>query len=359
MKFPRFAIVGAGNGGQSMAGHLALLGFTVSIWDVEAEKVEALRRTGHIVLSGAVQGTAKIDRITGDICEAVQGVDVIMVVIPTVYQRATVKAMAPALRDGQVIVLNPGATGGALEARKTLREAGVTASVVVAETDTLLYACRSPQAGEAIIHGIKDSVDVAALPAAEAGKVAGLLNAAFPQFKPAAGVLFTSLNNGNAMMHPGPTLLNAGRIECKSPFEYYTEGVTPSIARVVEKLDDERLGIGHALGVELPSIHEFYRRRYGADGANLHEQIRKVQAYEGIQGPITLNTRYLFEDIPMGLVPLSCLGKALGTKTPTMDAVVELGSALLGRDFRAEGRTLERLGLAGMSAEEIRRALLA
>ncbi len=84
-----------------------------------------------------------------------------------------------------------------------------------------------------------------------------------------------------------------------------------------------------------------------------------MRAYEGIQGPITVNTRYLFEDIPMGLVPLSCLGRAVGAATPTMDAVVELGSVLLGRDFRAEGRTLERLGLAGMSAEEIRRALIA
>ena len=359
MKSPRFAIIGAGNGGQSFAGHLGLLGFPVSLWDVEKEKVEALQRTGHMVLSGAVEGQVKIDRITGDICEAVRGADVIMVVIPTVYQRSTAAAMAPALTDGQVIVLNPGATGGALEVRNTLREAGVKASVIVAETDTLLYACRSPKAGEAIIYGIKDHLDVAALPAAESSKVAALLNVAFPQFKPVAGVLFTSLNNANAMVHPTPTLLNAGRIECKSPFEYYSEGVTPSIARVVEKLDGERLAIGRALGVEIPSIHEFYRLSYGVDGANLYEQIQKVRAYEGIKGPTNLNTRYLFEDIPTGLVPLSCLGKALGVKTPTMDAVVELGSSLLGRDLRAEGRTLERLGLAGMSADEIRRTLIA
>lgn len=359
MKSPRFAIVGAGNGGQSFAVHLRLLGFPVSLWDVEKEKVDALRRTGRIAASGSVQGEAKIDLITGDICEAVRGADVIMVVIPTVYHRSTAAAMAPALSDGQVIVLNPGATGGALEVRNTLREAGVRASVVVAETDTLLYACRSPQAGEVIIYGVKDHLDVAALPAAEGSKVAALLNIAFPQFTPLPSVLFTSLNNANAMVHPAPTLLNAGRIECKSPFEYYSEGVTRSIARVVETLDEERLAIGRALGVEISSIHQFYRMSYGVDGINLYEQIQKVQAYHGIKGPTNLNTRYLFEDIPTGLVPLSCLGAALGVKTPTMNAVVELGSALLGRDLRAEGRTLERLGLAGLSAEEIRRALLA
>jgi opine dehydrogenase len=359
MKSLRFAIVGAGNGGQSFAVHLSLLGFPVSLWDVEKEKVDALQRAGRIVASGSVQGEAKIDLITGDICEAVRGADVIMVVIPTVYQRSTAAAMAPALTDGQVIVLNPGATGGALEVRNTLRESGVKASLVVAETDTLLYACRSPQAGEVIIYGVKDHLDVAALPAAESSKVAALLNTAFPQFKPMPSVLFTSLNNANAMMHPAPTLLNAGRIESKASFEYYSQGVTPSIARVVEKLDEERLAIGRALGVAIPSIHHFYRMSYGADGANLYEQIQKVRAYDGIKGPTNLNTRYLFEDIPTGLVPLSCLGRALGVMTPTMDAVVELGSSLLGRDLRAEGRTLERLGLSGMSAEEIRRTLIA
>lgn len=359
MKSPRFAIIGAGNGGQSFAGHLSLLGFPVSLWDIEKEKVEALQRCGSITLSGAVEGKVEIPRITGDICEAVRGANIIMVVIPTVYQRATAVTMAPALTDGQVIVLNPGATGGALEVRNTLKEAGIKASVVVAETDTLLYACRSPRAGEAIIYGIKEHVDVAALPGSESAKVVALLNAALPQFKPVPGVLFTSLKNTNAMMHPGPTLLNTGRIECKASFEYYSEGLTPSIARVVEKLDAERVAIGRALGFEIASIHDFYRTSYGVDGPNLYEQVQKVRAYEGIKGPTSLNTRYLFEDIPTGLVPLSCLGKALGVKTPTMDAVVELGNSLLARDFRSEGRTLERLGLAGMTAEEIRLALVA
>jgi len=94
------------------------------------------------------------------------------------------------------------------------------------------------------------------------------------------------------------------------------------------------------------------------DGANLYEQIQKVRAYEGIKGPTNLNTRYLFEDIPTGLVPLSCLGKALGVKTPTMDAVVELGSALLGRISRPRS-DVGTSGLAGLSAEEIRRVLIA
>ena len=351
---PRFAIIGAGNGGQSFAAHLALLGFSVRLWDVEKDKVDALKRTHRIVLSGAVQGEASISVITGDIGEAVRDCDIIMVVIPTVYQGSVARAVAPFLRDGQVVVLHPGATGGALEVRTAIREAGSRAAVTVAETDTLLYACRSPKAGEAIIYGMKERVNVASLPAADAPRVADLLHAAFPQYIPVSSVLSTSLNNGNAMMHPAPTLLNAGRIELRSPFEYYSEGITPSLAKVVERIDGERLAVARALGVAVPSISEWYTLCYGVHGRDLHEKVQQVTAYHGIKGPTTLNTRYLFEDIPTGLVPLSLLGRAMGVTTPLMEAVVTLGSALLGRDFWREGRTLEKLGLAGKSAEDIR-----
>lgn len=357
MKKLQFAIIGAGNGGQSFAGHLGLLGFPVRLWDVDPQRVEELKKTGRMIVSGAVVGECDIPLVTNNIGHAVEGADVIMVVIPTVYQRSTITAMAPFLKDGQAIVLNPGATGGALEARAALQQAGCSANVLVAETDTLLYACRSPRPGEAIIGGVKEGLSVAALPGKDSGRVAALLNQAFPQFKPVHSVLITSLNNANAMMHPAPTILNAGRIECKEPFDYYFHGVTPALARVVETMDAERLAIGRAMGVEVPSIHDFYRTSYSACGKNLHEQLQHVRAYVGIKGPSSLNTRYIFEDLPTGLVPLSAIGGAVGVPTPTMNAVIEIGNILLERNFWVEGRSLEKLGLAGLTPEQARQRL--
>ncbi len=357
MTKPRFAIIGAGNGGQAFAAHLTLLGYPVSLWDVEAKKVADLRRTGEIVATGAVEGKARIDLITGDISEVVKGSQLIMVVVPSVYHASVANLMAPHLTAGQVVVLNPGATGGALEVKHIFAQQGC-ARVTVAEADTLLYACRSPKAGEVIINGVKDHVEVAAIPAGDIKRVVGLLNQPFPQYAAVENVLVTSLSNTNAMMHPTPTLLNAGRAENRAEFDYYTDGVTPSIAALVEKVDAERLAIANALGLQLPTVSQWYTMCYGVDGDNLYDKVQKVKAYRGIRGPKDLNTRYLFEDIPTGLVPLSELGKALGVKTPTIDAVVELGSSLLKREFRKEGRTLQRLGLAGMNAREIRDAIM-
>jgi opine dehydrogenase len=72
-----------------------------------------------------------------------------------------------------------------------------------------------------------------------------------------------------------------------------------------------------------------------------------------IRGPRSLDHRYLHEDVGWGLVPWSELGRALGVPTPVMDALITLGSALNDRDYRAEGLTLERLGLAGKRPEEL------
>ncbi len=354
MAIPRFAIIGAGNGGQSFAAHLALLGFPVALWDIEPDKVAALQRTGSIRVTGAVVGEAPVACITGDIGEAARSADVLMIVLPTVYHGSVARLLAPHLRNGQTLVLNPGGTGGALEVRATLDEAGCRASVVIAETDTLLYACRSPLPGQAIIHGIKARVMTAALPASEGSAVVRLLNAAFPQFTAAPNVLVTSLMNGNAMMHPGPTVLNAGRIECNAEFEYYSEGITPAVAQVVERLDAERLAVARELGVQVPSIREWYGTCYGVQGASLYEIVQQVRAYDGIRGPTSLNVRYLFEDVPTGLVPIAALGDAVGVRTPLARAVISLADGLLGRDFWQDGRSLARLGLAGLSAAAIR-----
>jgi opine dehydrogenase len=348
-----YAIIGAGNGGQAFAAHLGLKGFPVQLYDIEKAKVDALKKFGKIKVTGALEGTASINMITNDIGEAVRGAKVVMVVLPTNYQASIAKAMSPHLVDGQIIILHPGATGGALEFRNAILTENPDRKVILAETVTLLYACRSPQAGEVIIYGIKDKVELATLPSSNVQQVLDEINQAFPEFSALPNILYTSLNNVNAMMHPAPTLLNAGRIECKSSFDYYSEGVTPALTKVIEKLDSERRAIGEALGIKLQRIEDWYRESYGVSGATLHELVQNVKAYEGIKGPTTLNTRYIFEDIPTGLVPLSLLGSVVGVKTPTINAIVEVGNIVLGRDFWKEGRTLEKLGLAGKTPEQI------
>ena len=350
-----WAIIGGGNGGQSMAGHLSLMGFPVRFYDILPETVRAIRNQGGIRVGGVVQGFGKIELATQEIAEAVDDADIIVVVTPAVAHRAVAETLAPHLENGQIVFVHPGATGGALEFRRVLKERKSKALITLSESNSLIYACRSPEPGHASILGIKKELMVAALPASETKPVVKLLNTAFPQIYPGRNVLETSLSNPNAMMHPAPTLLNTSMIESGRDWLYYWDGITPSIGAFVEQIDRERLAIAAALGLSLPSTREWYKLAYGAVGKNLTEVVRANKAYEEVKGQKTLLTRYLLEDIPMGLVPMVSIGSTLGIDVSRMETVIKLAEFLTGKDFTGTGRTVETLGLAGMSAEGILR----
>ena len=70
-------------------------------------------------------------------------------------------------------------------------------------------------------------------------------------------------------------------------------------------------------------------------------------------GPFTVNHRYLTEDIPIGCHVFHELGKKYGVKTPVIDSMIAMASAMLERDFYAEGYTLDYLGIGNMNKEEL------
>ncbi|SMC22553.1 opine dehydrogenase [Desulfacinum hydrothermale DSM 13146] len=349
----RWAILGGGNGGQSAAGHLALMGYPVILYDIFEETVAAINCEGGIHLSGVVEGFGELQGATTKLEHAVPTADVVMVITPALAHAEIARGCAPLLRDGQVVVLHPGATGGALEFAQVLRESGCRAEVSLAETNSLIYACRSTRPAHATIYGIKHDLKVAALPARDNERVLSFLADPFPQIKAARNVLETSLANPNAMMHPAPTLLNTGRIESDQSWLYYWDGITPSIARFVSAMDAERLAIARALDVHLPSILDWYGQAYGAHGKDLKEAVRNNSAYADIQGQHSLETRYLLEDVPLGLVPMLALGEALGVRVPHLRTIVDLAQLLLQKDLTSTGRTLKRLGLEGMDRDQI------
>lgn len=347
-----FAVIGAGHAGMPLAGYLALQGQCVRLFARNLASVGAAAR--DVRLEGAIAGRARLELVTDDIGRAVEGADVVMVAVPASAHADLARACAPHLTDGQAVLLNPGRTAGAIEFARALRDAGGPADVTVGEAQSFLFASRVTGPGRARIYRIKRRVPVAALPASRTGELLWRLAPLFPQFEAARWVWQTSLDNIGAMFHPAITLLNAGRIEGCAPFEFYCGGVTPSVAQVIERLDAERLSVAHALGVRATSARDWLAEAYGAVGATLCDAIRANPAYAGIAAPATLAHRYVAEDVPTGLVPIASLGDLLGVPTPATDGLIELANSLHGRDYRSVGRTLERLGLGGLTPGMLR-----
>ncbi len=347
-----YAIIGAGNGGVAMAGYLALIGYSVNLYNRTLENIVPLIENPRIQITGEVNGEGRLNLVTDDIQLAIKDVDVIMVTIPAVGHYHIAQLMAPYLKDGQIIVLNPGRTGGALEVYSTIKRI-TDKDIVVAEAQTFIYACRKTSPTSAHIFKSKREVKLAAIPAIETQKVIDVLKNAYPQFVPAKDVIETSINNYGAIFHPAPTLLNCGHIERGAPFEYYTEGITPSIGKFLEKMDAERMKIGFLLNVDTVSAKDWLEDSYNVKGESLYEAVQKNPGYKGLKAPKGLNIRYIYEDVPCSLVPLSSIAKEFNIETPAIDSIIRLAGLITGIDFYEEGRTAERLGLKGLNVQQI------
>jgi len=351
-----WCVAGAGNGGLSMAGHLGLMGFEVRLYNRTDEHLNAVRWYGGVDLEGAVEGFGPIRLATSSIQAAVEGADVIMIVTPSTAHFSLAAAMAPFLHDGQIIVLNPGRTGGALEFNEVLRREKIWTMPVIVEAQTFIYASRMVNRHRGHIFRIKNGVPASALPSHMTPDALAVMNQAFPAFTAGSNVLATSLENIGAVFHPALTLLNAGWIEStEGNFEYYLQGISPSVARVLQKIDDERLAVARALGIRTVSAREWLYLTYDSPGEDLCSAIRATAGYAGIKAPPTINHRYIWEDVPMSLVPMSSIGGMLGIPTPTIDLVISLAETMNNTDYRAGGRTVETLGIQGMSVEQIHR----
>lgn len=356
-KQTRYTVIGAGHGGKAMAAHLTLMGFPVTLWNRTFEHIEVIQRRGGIDLesaSGGPSGFASLEKVTSDLREALDGANMIMVVLPSSAHAEVAKAMAPMLQDGQIIVLHPGRTCGALEVEKVIRDNGCTANVTIAEAETFIYAARSDGPAQARIFRIKEAVPLAALPATRTQCVLDHICEAYPQFIDGGTVLQTGLNNMGAIFHPALTLLNAGWIEAThGDYQFYIDGVTPSVARVLEVLDRERVTVASCLGLRARTALEWLELAYNTTGEDLHEAIHNQPGYYGIKAPNTLKHRYIFEDVPMSLVPIASLGKQHGVSVRGMDSIINLANIVHRTDYWRRGRTVEKLGLSELSVSEI------
>lgn len=348
---PVTAVLGTGHGGLALAGYLARMGAPVHLWNRSPGPLAAVGARDGILLDGDLVRPA---RVSASLAETLAGAAVVLVSVPAFAHRDVARACAPWLADGQVVLLVPGRTGGALEFRRELRRHGCRADVIVGEAQTFPFASRVTGPATASIHGVKRRVPVAALPASRTPLLLSRCLPLLPMLTSAPSVLHTSFENMGAMLHPTITLLNAGRIEGEPKgFPFYSGGVTPAVAAALAAADAERCAVARAYGVAARTLPEWLADAYGVSEADLRRAVAGNPAYREILAPTGLAHRYLEEDVPTGLVPLAALGAAAGVPCPTLEALITLAGAVQGRDYRASGRNLAALGLDGLDPVQV------
>lgn len=334
-------VCGGGHQGLSMAAHLALCGVDVTLWNRTADNIKEIIDSNMIFTNGVVRGIGKISKASDDIQEVF--FDFVMVTTPSSGHKDVAIKLAPFVNRDTVIVLNPGRTFGAIEFAETLKLYGVKELPHIAETQTIVYTCRKSAADKVTIYSLKNDVYIAALHNEDLEYIMKRMPRCLePYFKAVDSVAITSFSNVGMVLHCAPVLMNVGWIETKTTdFKYYYDGISESVANLLEKIDKERLGISAQLGYNIESVADWIRRTYSLEGEDLFECIQNNVAYREIDAPQMIKSRYIMEDVPNGLVPMEHLARSIGMETPVISNVINLANTLLDIDFRCIGRRFD------------------
>lgn len=351
------AIVGAGNVGQAMAGHMKLTGHDVRVFSRFERDYAAIEHSGGITLSGEIEGTAAPDLLTTDLALAIDGVDVIVVAAPAFAHPYLSESLAAVLEPDQVVIFQPGVLGSALELTRKMQLAG-REPAIVAETSTSLYTCRLREPAQVYVGAVKNAVPISAIPNRQAGAVLARLEPFFGRrYVDGGNTLAVGLTNINPVYHVPPAILNFKTVEDAARLPQHTL-VTPRIGEVINELDEERIAFGRALGVELPTFWNFLETSYGVTEGSFVERIVAGYGRQAFPEPDSLEHRYFVEDIPFGLLIWSSIASQLGIAMPLTDSFVHISQVLCGRDWELEGRTASTLGLVGGDAVAIKEAFV-
>jgi opine dehydrogenase len=352
------AVLGGGNGSYAAAADLSEAGHEVSFWRRNLDAFQPVLERGSIRLRDFKSvRDVQIARPTTDIGESVRSAELIVAPVPAFAQQDLAMALAPHLADGQVIFLPPGTFGSYLMT-KVLRENGCRADVAIAETGTLPWLTRKRGPNEVAITTRATRLPIGVFPARSSGRALALIAEAFPgAIEPLEDALSAALMNAGPIIHPPLIIMNAGPIEHFDRWDIHKEGTQPSIRRVHDALDAERVAIREALGYKAPHfpLSDHYTTSNWMYGKLAHEKL--VDSGDWHEH-LDLNAhRYMREDVSLGLALIVSLGEWAGTPCPVAAGLLAIASAATGNDFRRDGRTLETLGLAGMNGTSLQTML--
>jgi len=359
---PKFAVLGTGNSGQAFAADITLKGYCVNLAEVPEfeDNLRAIEKKGGIEISGeAGNGFARLNMMTTDLKQAIKGVDIIIVGGSAYAHEPFSKALANDFEDGQFILFT--SNFGALRFHNWMKSAGVTTRVTPVESVSLLYATRAVEPGVVACIGLKSKVPAAALPAGRTQEFLDLINPVFPKFVAAENVWTTSVNNVNPIVHPPMVLFNAGRIEATGGegWNLYADGATECVTQIMMAMDAERMAllgpVSHD-GIAFKDSFENFYAKYSLGKQTLSETLRQspIHGHPAFPAPSCIDTRYINEDLPFGLAPWSSIGRQWGVPTTHIDAVIRLVSTMIGVDYFVDGLTVEKLGLQGMTPQDLK-----
>jgi len=345
-------IVGAGNSGSAHAGMFAMDGHKVTIYEfIPNDNFRQLCK--HPIIRVTYKDETcdpLLHRVTDDPSEAFEDAEIIFILTRTIAHPILAEKITPYLKDGQLVVIAPGYGGSLLFASKTAGK-----DIIYAEGESIPFDCRLQSPGHVDICFKNIRNPMGFYPANRSKEGLSRLKQLLDTYCLRKNIMESALSNPNLVVHTVGALMGLARIEhSHGDYWMYRESFTPSIMNLLYALDKERMDVLAKMNLpEMSFLDGFCYRTYEDQSVDSEIAFRNYAECGSPKGPDSAETRYLTEDVPIGLCLLSTLGKKFGLAMPVCDGIISIASAVAKCDYWQEARTIEKLGLADMSVVEI------
>jgi len=362
--YDRVAVLGGGEDARLIAALALSEGAEVTLFSAYGAELEALRASSGVALRGAGPvGTYQVDReaapsikTTAELDAAVRGAQLVFLTGPVHKQRTYAMVLADHLADGQVLVLAPGRSLGALETAWFLRIGGCTSDVTIVETQGLPFWVR---AEGAVLHlSPAGSVAAATLPSGRTDVLDGLAQI-LPNLVAQDSVLASGFADGSALVEfpallmSGPAL-GSGAVPVPmggtplSENQTFAALIGEEQRSLIDQLAAERRAVARFFGVRnLPDTDSWIRSHAGDVKGDSRRAVPDRDRAKGV----------LRDGVIGSLVPLVSAAQITNTDVPVTRAMITLASAVLGADVAAAGRRLDTIGITAQDTDTARQAM--
>lgn len=359
----KITVLGGGHGCYAAALEMAEKGHEVVLWRRDTEALNELAATGQLFVKD-YQGERSVTvgfkacqiNLQNNLEQAIQDAELVIIPLPSTTHLNLAAQAAPYFKEGQVVFLPPG-TFGSFVFAQVMYDAGNHAKVAFAETGTLPYLVRKHGVNHIVVSGYATRLPTGVFPSQLSEHAFHILKQAYPSVEPIEDGLSGALMNAGPIIHPPLIMMNAGPLEHFEAWDIHNEGTQPSIRRVTNALDAERIRVREALGYAAPHfpLADHYNKDGEGDewmyGRGAHGKLTDSGDW---REDIDLEKhRYMLEDTRLGLSLIVSVGRWVGVATPVAEGLLNLASAVTGKDLYAEGRTLENLGLVNKSRQDM------
>lgn len=360
-RLDRISVLGGGADARLLAALCLAEGAEVTLFSAYGAELTLLAQSSGISLRGeGPVGTYQVDRdgpsvrTTAELDAAVRDAQVIFLTGPIHKQRTYAMVLADHLNDGQILVLAPGRSMGAVETAWLLRIGGCTVDVTLVEVQGLPYWFRSE--GAALTLSQAAPMAAATLPRGR-DEVLDALSAYIPNIQAVDSVLASGFHDlsaaveipalilGGAAMGTGGPEIPMGGVPLAAN-QTFKSLIGPDQTEVIHGLAEERRRIAAAFGVRnLPDMQAWISTFAGAERG---PGARPV--------PDQHTSRVMMRDGVLGsLVPLVSAGELAGIPSPLTTSLIAMSDRILGADVAAAGRRLETIGVSADDVDQARR----